>query len=123
MDNINQQPTASSSSAPLPAAIYTNRATSAPSLPTPEVDTTSSWFESVIRTSFGDEPHPALGHTKQVEDLESEKAKLDKQLQELQRRLDAAKEKSVALEEKRRSTGNMLSASDVNRALSAGGSR
>ncbi|KAG8893040.1 hypothetical protein FRC01_013808, partial [Tulasnella sp. 417] len=112
MDNINQQPTASSSSAPLPAAIYTNRTSSAPSLPTPEVDTSSSWFDSVIRTSFGDEPNPTVGQAKQVHDLEVEKASLDQKLQDLQRRLDAAKAKSTAIEEKRRSTGNMLSASD-----------
>ncbi|KAG9042859.1 hypothetical protein FS837_010295 [Tulasnella sp. UAMH 9824] len=121
MDNIDKQPTASSSSAPPARAIYTHLTSSVPSLPTPEVDSSSSWFESVIRTSFGDEPNLDMDHTKQVKDLESEKAKLDKELQDLQRRLDAAQAKSTAIEEKRRSAGNILA--DANRAVSAGGSR
>ncbi|KAG8904432.1 hypothetical protein FRC00_013977, partial [Tulasnella sp. 408] len=61
-----------------------------------------------------DEPNLDMDHTKQVKDLESEKDKLDRQLQELQRRLDAAQAKSTAIEEKRRSAGNILA--DANRA-------
>ncbi|KAG8941787.1 hypothetical protein FRC04_004106 [Tulasnella sp. 424] len=122
MDGINQQPTASSSSAALPAAIYTNRASAVPSLPTPEVDKTSLLDFVLSRTSFSDDLEPVGGHAKEVQKLESEKALLDKQLQELQRRLEAAEKKGRALEEKRRSTP-ILPGSGADKALHAGGSR
>ncbi|KAG8999186.1 hypothetical protein FRB90_012137 [Tulasnella sp. 427] len=117
MDSIDQQPTAgSSSSAPLPTAIYTNRTSSAPLLPTPEVDGTS-FLESVLsRTSFSDDG---------VDDkkLESKKASLDKELaelQELQKRLEQAEARRVALEKRMSLPGKSV---NVNTSVSAGGGR
>ncbi|KAG8996014.1 hypothetical protein FRB94_004545 [Tulasnella sp. JGI-2019a] len=95
-----------SSTAPAPINTNTDTSTSVPSLPTPDVGDTS--FADALLGDAALKSDVLVERVTTVKNLANENQQLEHQLQELQKRLDAAEQKRLALEAKRQQTSGVV---------------